>query len=54
MQDLASNTAFNVTKDVQLKDGKVIISGELISRIGTSEQPDGDTSEPGVIVKLIV
>ena len=54
MQDLASNTAFDVTKDVQLKDGKVIISGELISRIGTSEQPDGDTSEPGVIVKLIV
>ena len=32
--------------------GSVIVSGELIHKIGTAEQPDNDTSEPGIVIKI--
>lgn len=52
MQDLASNFAYDITSKVKILDGKLIIDGKLISKIGKSSQPKGDTSEPGVIIKL--
>lgn len=52
MQDLASDFAYDITSKVKILDGKVIVDGKLISRIGKSSQPKDDTSEPGVIIKL--
>lgn len=50
MQDLADCAALDITDKVNINHGKVIISGELISEIGTASQPKNDTSEPGAII----
>lgn len=52
MQDIAEDTAYDVTDEVEISDGAVTIDGELIHRIGTLAQPEGDTSEPGVCICL--
>lgn len=52
MQDLADNCAYDITDSVTFDCGNLTIPGELIGKIGTSTQPDGDTSEPGVVVKI--
>ncbi|MBQ9112525.1 MAG: hypothetical protein IJY08_02985 [Clostridia bacterium] len=39
MQDLAEDTAYDVSDEVELRGNEIIIPGELISRIGTSAQP---------------
>ncbi len=52
MQDLAADEALDVTEDVVIGDGTVTIPGALIRKIGTMAQPEGDTSEPGVVVRL--
>lgn len=52
MQDIAGEEAYDVTGDVVFEDGKIIVPGELIHKIGTSAQPEGDTSEPGAVIKL--
>lgn len=53
MQDIADGFAYDVTDEVERVDGCVIVSGELIRRIGTSAQPKFDTSEPGAAIKLL-
>ena len=53
MQDLADSVAYDVTELVTLKRDAVIISGELISRIGTLTNPVGDTSEPAVVIEVV-
>ncbi|MBQ8533872.1 MAG: hypothetical protein IJ462_03475 [Clostridia bacterium] len=53
MQDLADDESFDVTEHIIRQDNRIIISGDLISQIGRLAQPDGDTSEPGVLLKLI-
>ena len=53
MQDLAEEQAFDVTNEVYIHQDKVVIPGELIHKTGTMAQPEGDTSEPGVIIKII-
>lgn len=50
MQDLAADEAFDVTHEVTVADGCITVPGELIHRIGTMAQPEGDTSEPGVVL----
>lgn len=52
LQDLAGSTAYDVTADVTRADGRIVIPGELIRQIGTEAQPAGDTSEPGVLIRL--
>lgn len=52
MQDLAGDTAFDVTKEVRFEGNMCVIPGDLIHRIGTLAQPEGDTSEPGVAVRF--
>lgn len=54
MQDIAADEAYDVSEDVDICDGKIIISGELIENICKLCQQDIDTSEPAVAVKLIV
>lgn len=52
MQDLAGDTAYDVTDRVEWLGDMIRIPGELIKKIGTAVQPDGDTSEPGVVIRL--
>lgn len=52
MQDLADEYAYDITDSVIFEDNKMILSGELIQKIGTSSQPQEDTSEAGVVIKI--
>ena len=52
MQDLAGDMAYDITDNVKIADDVIVIPGSVIHSIGTEMQPDGDTSEPGVIIKL--
>jgi topoisomerase-4 subunit B len=38
------------SRTVTFEQGNLTLSGSLIQKIGTSAQPKGDTSEPGVVV----
>lgn len=53
MQDIAGDTAVDVTQSIWAEDRRIVIPGQLIHNIGTSAQPNNDTSEPGVAIKLI-
>ena len=50
MQDLAGDSALDITDEVCVKQNQIVIPGSLIHKIGTMEQPFEDTSEPGVIL----
>ncbi len=54
MQDLASDAAYDITSDVCMENNRIKISGELIQKIGTEAQPSGDTSEAGVVIRLVL
>lgn len=54
MQDMAGESALDVTDDVSISGSKVVIPGRLIHDIGCSAQPKEDTSEPGVAIKLVI
>lgn len=51
-QDLIGETAYDITEFVTVSNGKLEIPGEIISEIGTLENEKGDTSEPGLILKV--
>ncbi len=51
-QDLAGDSSYDITEIVKTKGNKAVIPGELIHRIGTSEQEADDTSEPGLVIKF--
>lgn len=53
IQDLASDTAEDVTNLVDIAGNRISINGELISRIGTTANKRNDISEAGVVVKLL-
>ena len=53
MQDLASDTAEEITNLIKIEENKIQIDGEIISRIGKSANKDNDISEPGVVIKLV-
>ena len=53
MQDLLDDRALDVTACCVIRGGSVTLPGELITEIGTSCNHEGDTSEPGLIVKII-
>ena len=53
MQDIAGDFAIDITDDCIMCDKEITICGELIEKIGTSCNGDGDTSEPGVVLRLV-
>ena len=53
MQDIASDEAYDITRDISIEKGRIIISGDIIDKIGKLCQPSNDTSEIGVVLKLI-
>ena len=52
MQDLAGDSAYDVTGLCDSTDGRLTIPGELINTLGRLENPVGDTSAPGVILRI--
>ena len=54
MQDLADETAYDITENIIFEKQKITIPGELIQKIGTLSQSQEDTSEPGVVIRLIL
>ena len=52
-QDLASDQALDITDEVYLVKNRIVIPGTLIRTVGTSAQPEDDTSEPGLVLQII-
>lgn len=53
LQDLADVNAYDITSSITIENNRIIIPGKLIDELGTSAQPDGDTSEPAVVIRLV-
>jgi hypothetical protein len=52
-QDLAGDTAINITDMVQIRSGQIVIPGEIIQMTGLAAATKGDLSEPGMVMKII-
>ena len=52
MQDICAERAYDVTALCEVSDGKLIIPGELITAVGTEMNTEGETAEPGVVIKI--
>ncbi len=52
-QDLAADTATNITKKVTHSAGKITLSGTLIEKIGLAAASPGDLSEPALVLKIV-
>ena len=52
-QDLAGDIPVDITKDLVFNDNKIIISGDVIRRIGLMNASDGDKSDPGLVLKIV-
>jgi len=52
-QDLAGDTAVDVSSRVEKRDGSLILSGRLIEEIGCAAASPGDISDPGLVFRLI-
>ena len=54
IQDLADDGAYDITDSVEIKDGEIIVCGDIISETGTTAQPKEDTSEPGAVIHFCI
>lgn len=52
-QDLAGNTAQNITKLVKISKNNVTIPGDVLSRIGLSAATSNDISDPGLVIRFL-
>ncbi len=53
VQDLAGDAAADVTARIEKQGRKLILSGELIQKVGCSAASAGDISNPGSVLALI-
>jgi len=51
-QDLAGDTPVNITKEIIIKENRITIPGQLITKIGLSAATSGDVSDPGLVIKF--
>ena len=51
-QDLASDTAVDITGRLSIAGSTLVIPGDLISRIGGSASPRDDQSDPGLVIQI--
>lgn len=51
-QDLALDRAIDITDRVAIEDNKLILSGELINKIGLMKSIPGDLSDAGMVIQL--
>ena len=52
VQDLASDSAVDITEQTGVKDSSLTFSGSLIEQAGLSASAPGDLSEPGLVLML--
>lgn len=52
-QDLAGDNSVDITSLVNASENTLTLSGALIESLGTVENPEGDTSEAGLLIKII-
>ncbi|MBQ2987823.1 MAG: hypothetical protein IJD59_01830 [Clostridia bacterium] len=52
-QDLASERAVDITEEVRIEKDSIVIPGALIRAVGTSAQSAEDTSEPGLVLRIV-
>ena len=53
-QDLAGDRAVDITPRVRLQPGILTIPGDVIEEVGCSAASDGDLSEAGMVIRIIV
>jgi hypothetical protein len=51
-QDLLAERATDITGQIRIEGNKLIISGKIIDRIGTSSGDPGDISVPGMVIRV--
>jgi hypothetical protein len=51
-QDLAGDHPLIITKDILFKNNKIIISGDVIRKVGLSAASKNDISDPGLVLKF--
>jgi hypothetical protein len=51
-QDLAGDSARDITPEVKRHGNEITIPGRVIERIGLSAATPGDVSDPGLVLKL--
>jgi len=51
-QDLAADSAIDVTGKVKLEGNKIILSGKLIEKLGLAAASTNDLSEPGLVLVI--
>ena len=51
-QDLLAEVSQDIKEQVKIDGCRLILSGDLIDRIGTSAGDDGDLSVPGMVIRL--
>ena len=49
-QDLAADRSQDITGEVKIDGSRIILSGELIKRVGLSARSRGDKSDPGLVL----
>jgi hypothetical protein len=52
-QDLAGDTAYDITAYVKIVKNRIAVNGEILRTIGTSASSPGDVSEPGLVLRVI-
>ena len=52
-QDLLADQTIDITESVMVYKNSITISGELIDKLGTSAQSEGDISAPGMVLKVV-
>lgn len=52
-QDLAGETAIDITEMVDLQSDQIFIPGDVIHKTGLAAATEGDLSEPGMVLRVI-
>lgn len=52
-QDLAGENPVDITSNVVIKDNRLVIPGEVISRVGLMNASEGDCSDPGMVIRVM-
>lgn len=50
-QDLAGDIPVDITEQVKIDENRIIITGDLIQKIGLMESSQGDISAPGMVIQ---
>lgn len=51
-QDLAGDVPMDITQKVEIKNNRIILSGDLIRTVGLSAKTKGDLSDPGLVLRF--